>query len=155
MMESLAAVRPDDWNLPLLLHVLGAMTLVGALVLATASLAATWSRGSHALTRLGFRTLLWAAIPAWIATRVGAEWVADQEEIPTDEPPNWVDVGYLVSDPGLLLLIIATILTGIGARRTGRGTGSAVGVDRVAAVLLAISLVIYLVAVWAMTTKPT
>jgi hypothetical protein len=155
MMELLAAVRPDDWNLPLLLHVLGAMTLVGALVLATVSLAATWRHGSHVLTRLGFRALLWAALPAWIATRVGAEWVADQEEIPTDDPPNWVDVGYMVSDPGLLLLIVATVLTGIGARRTGRGTGSAVGVDRVAAVLLAISLVTYLVAVWAMTTKPT
>jgi hypothetical protein len=154
MMELLAAVRPDDWNLPLLLHVLGAMTLVGALVLATASLAATWRRGSHVLTRLGFRALLWAAIPAWIATRVGAEWVADEEMIPSDDPPSWVDVGYQVSDPGLLLLVVATILTGIGARRTARGTGSAVGLDRVATVLLAISLVTYLVAVWAMTTKP-
>jgi hypothetical protein len=155
MMELLAAVRPDDWNLPLLLHVLGAMTLVGALVLATASLAATWRHGSAVLTRLSFRALLWAAIPAWIATRVGAEWVADKERIPNDDPPSWVDVGYMVSDPGLLLLLVATILTGIGARRTGRGTGSAVGVDRVAAVLLAISVVAYLVAVWAMTTKPS
>ena len=27
-----AAIRPDDWNFPLLVHVAGAMLLVGALV---------------------------------------------------------------------------------------------------------------------------
>jgi hypothetical protein len=155
MMEPLAAVRPDEWNLPLLLHVLGATTLVGALVLATATLVATWRDGSGVLTRLGFRALLWAALPAWIVNRVSAEWLADEEGIPSDDPPSWVELGYAVSDPGLLLLVGATILTGIGARRTGRGTGSAVAVDRVATILLAISVVAYLVAVWAMTTKPT
>jgi hypothetical protein len=154
-MDPIAAVRPDDWNLPLLLHVLGAMTLVGSLVLATATLAATWRTGSGVLTRLGFRTLLWAAIPAWIVNRISAEWLADEEGISTDDPPNWIDLGYVASDPGLLLLIVATVLTGIGARRADRGTGSAVGVDRVAAVLLAISIAAYLVAIWAMTTKPT
>ena len=32
-MTLLGAIRPDDWDLPLFLHILGAMTLVGALVL--------------------------------------------------------------------------------------------------------------------------
>ena len=154
-MDPLATVRPDDWNFPLLLHVFGAMTLVGVLVLATASLAAAWNSGSGPLTRLGFRALLWAGLPAWILNRVGAEWVADKEGLNTDDPPNWIDIGYMVSDPGLLLLIAATVLAGIGARRAGRGTGSAASLDRVAAVLLAISVVAYLVAVWAMTTMPT
>jgi hypothetical protein len=154
-MEPFAAIRPDDWNLPLLLHVLGAMVLVGVLALATASVAAAWRSGSGALTRLGFRALLWAGLPAWIVTRVSAEWIADKEGIPTDDPPSWIEMGFAVSDQGLLLLIVATVLTGIGARRAGRGTGSAVALDRVAAVLLAISVLAYLAAVWAMTTKPT
>jgi hypothetical protein len=154
-MDPLAVVRPDDWDFPLLLHVFGATTLVGALVLATASLAAAWNSGSGPLTRLGFRALLWAGLPAWILSRVGAEWVADKEGLNTDDPPNWIDMGYMISDPGLLLLIAATVLAGIGARRAGRGAGSAVTLDRVAAVLLAISVIAYLVAVWAMTTKPT
>jgi hypothetical protein len=154
-MEPLALVRPDDWNFPLFLHVLGAMTLVGVLVLATASLAAAWNSGSAALTRVSFRALLWAGIPAWILNRVGAEWIADKEGLNTDDPPNWIDIGYMVSDPGLLLLIAATVLAGIGARRATRGTGSAVTLDRVATVLLGISVVAYLVAVWAMTTQPT
>ena len=154
-MEPLALIRPDDWNFPLLVHVFGAMTLVGVLVLATASVAAAWSSGSAALTRLGFRSLLWAGLPAWILTRVGAEWIADKEGLNTDDPPDWVDIGFMVSDPGLLLLIGATVLTGVGSRRAGRGTGSAVGFDRVAAILLAIAVVAYLVALWAMTTKPS
>jgi hypothetical protein len=154
-MDPLAAVRPDEWNFPLLIHVLGAMTLVGVLVLATASLAAAWNSGSGPLTRLGFRALLWAGLPAWILSRVGAEWVADKEGLTGDEVPNWIDIGYMVSDPGLLLLIAATVLTGIGARRASRGIGSAVTLDRVAAVLLAISVVAYLIAVWAMTTQPS
>ena len=29
-MSLLAAIRPDDWNIPLFVHVLGAMVLVGA-----------------------------------------------------------------------------------------------------------------------------
>jgi hypothetical protein len=153
--DPLAAIRPDDWNFPLLLHVLGAMVLVGALALATASLAAAWSSGSAALTRLGFRALLWAGLPAWIVTRASADWVRDKEGISRDDAPNWIDIGYAISDQGFVLLIVAGILTWIGARRATRGTGSAVTFDRVAVVLLAVSVVAYLVAVWAMTTKPT
>jgi hypothetical protein len=153
--DPLAAIRPDDWNFPLLLHVLGAMTLVGALALATASVAAAWRSGSAALTRLGFRALLWAGLPAWILTRATSEWIRDKEGISADDPSNWIDIGYAVSDPGLLLLIAAAVLTGVGARRAARGSGSAVTLDRVAVVLLAVAVVAYLVAVWAMTTKPT
>jgi hypothetical protein len=154
-MDLLAAIRPDDWNFALLIHLISAMTLVGVLILAASSLAAAWNSGSAALTRLGFRSLLWAALPAWILSRVGAEWIADKEGLNTDDPPSWVDIGYMVSDPGLLLLIVATVLAGIGARRAARGTGSAATLDRVATVLLAISVVAYAVAVWAMTAQPT
>jgi hypothetical protein len=153
--DPLATIRPDDWNFPLLLHVLGAMVLVGALALATASLAAAWRSGSAALTQLGFRALLWAGLPAWIVTRASADWIRDKQGISRDDAPNWIDIGYAISDPGLLLLIAAAVLTWIGARRATRGTGSAVALDRVAVVLLAISVVAYLVAAWAMTTKPT
>lgn len=153
-MDLLAAVRPDEWNFPLLVHVAAAMVLVGVLVLSAASLAAAWNSGSPALTRLGFRSLLWAGLPAFIVLRGTAEWIADEEGIDTDDPPSWIELGYMATDPGLLLLIGAVVLAGIGTRRTTRGTGSAIKLDRVATVLLSISIAIYLVAVWAMTTKP-
>jgi uncharacterized membrane protein len=37
-MSMLAAIRPDSWNFPLLLHVFGAMVLVGGLVTAVTAL---------------------------------------------------------------------------------------------------------------------
>ena len=37
-MIDLAAIRPDEWGLPLFLHVLGAFTMVGALVMAASYL---------------------------------------------------------------------------------------------------------------------
>ena len=40
-MSILAAIRPDDWNLALFVHILGAMVLVGSLVLVATSLAGT------------------------------------------------------------------------------------------------------------------
>ena len=50
----LAVIRPDDWNLPLLLHVLGAMLLVGGLTTAVAAFWLGWRRDAKTLSRLGF-----------------------------------------------------------------------------------------------------
>ena len=150
-MSVLAAVRPDSWNFPLFLHVLGAMTMFGSLILATTALAG----GAR---QLGFRALLWAAIPAWFVMRIAAEWIADKEglnDLPDDKVPSWVEIGYITSEPGLLLMIVATVLASIGARRArdgGDGGGTQV---RVALGLVSLLLLVYLVAMWAMTTKPT
>jgi hypothetical protein len=38
-MSALAVIRPDSWNFPLFLHVLGAMILVGATLTAGSALA--------------------------------------------------------------------------------------------------------------------
>ncbi len=155
-MSLLASVRPDDWNLPLLLHVLGAMTLVGALTLAATSLAAAWANGSAAMTKLGYRALLWAGLPAFIVMRIFAEVIADKEGwSDLDNPPDWVDLGYMISDPTLLLVIIATVCAGVGNRRLRNQSGDATTLDRVALILVSISLLGLLFAVWAMTTKPT
>jgi hypothetical protein len=156
-MSVLAAVRPDDWNLALFIHLLGAMVLVGALVLALVALLSAWRGGSEEMTRLGYRALLWGVIPSYIVMRAGAEWIADKEGLNEEGVDvDWVNIGYMASDPGLLLIIISTVLAGIGARRAARADGgSAVTLDRVAGVLLSIALLGFLVAIWAMTTKPS
>ena len=154
--DVLAAIRPDDWNFVLFLHVLGAMTLVGALFLAASSLAAAWSNGSAAMTRLSYRALLWVGVPSFLLMRVSAELIADKEGLnDLDDPPAWVDIGYIFSDPGLLLLVAATVCAGVGNRRMRDQTGDATTLDKAALVLVSISLLIYVVAIWAMTTKPT
>jgi hypothetical protein len=154
-MTLLGVIRPDDWNLPLFLHVLGAMTLVGALVLVVVSLASARGGDSAAALRLGYRSLLLAAIPGWIVMRVTAQWIASKEGLDDlDDPPAWVDIGFITSEPTLLLLIAATICAGIAARRSREGGRSFGGLNTAALVLVAISLVAYVIAIWAMSAKP-
>ena len=154
-----AIIRPDDWNVALFIHILGAMVVVGSLVLATAYLVGAWRGGSPGSLRLGFRSLLYGAIPGYIVMRIGAEWIYSKEGIADlPEEPDWSGIGYAVADIGLLLLLIATITSGVVARRTaatGRGDDRPGGIGvRVSAALVGIVLVAYVIALWAMTTKP-
>ena len=154
-MSWLAIMRPSEWELPVFLHVLGAMLLVGSTALVLTCLALAWRRDAPAaasLRRLGFRSLLLATIPSYLLMRVTAEWVRVTEDV-SDEA-GWIAVGYVVTDAGLLLLVIAAILAGIAARRDRNRDGGGVGLGRVATVLMAVLLAAYLVAVWAMTAKP-
>jgi hypothetical protein len=146
-MSLLAAIRPDDWNFPLFLHVFSAMVLFGAVVLAVVSVAGN----SQAGLRLGFRSLLLAAIPAWIAMRVSAQWIADKEGLLDEgvEVPAWVDIGFITSEASFLVLVAGTVCAGIASRR---GTGG--GLRTATLVLVGITIAAYLVAIWAMSAKP-
>ena len=154
-MTLLASIRPDDWNLPLFLHILGAMTLVGALALVVLSLASARGADSAAGLRVAYRALLLAAIPSWIVMRLSAQWIADKEGLTDlDEPPAWVDIGFVTSEPTLLLLIAATVCAGIAARRAREGGRAFAGLNKTALVLVSITLAAYVLAIWAMSTKP-
>lgn len=144
----LAIVRPDGWNLPLFVHVAGAMLLVGALVVVVLTTAGSLRRGDDAavLTRLALRTLLIGVLPAYIAMRAGAEWIASESAV---GDPTWVGIGFGVSDGGLLLTLVAI---GLAWRAARRGPG---GSARAVFVLSALLIVAYAVAIWAMTAKPT
>ena len=147
----LAAIRPDSWNFPLLLHVLGASVLVGGLVVALTVQFLGWRRPEDAAAfgRLAFRALLFVAFPAWWVMRIGGQWIYSKEGLDEVDPePGWVGVGFITADLGGLLLLVSIILAGLGARRQGSVLG------RIAMVLVAIALVAYLVATWAMTAKP-
>ena len=147
-----ATIRPDSWNFPLLLHVLGAMVMVGALILAASALIFAWRDGNPGLVRLGFRTLLYGALPAFIVMRVGAEWIASKEDL-TDSNASWISLGFSISDGGLVFILVSLLLAGLAVRRMNRG-GVAGPMARAAAGLASILVVAFLVAVWAMTTKP-
>ena len=152
MDAAIGAIRPDDWNLPLLLHVLGAMVMVGALVLAVTALFMAWRDGSEASARLAFRSLLIGVFPAWLVMRVAAQIVLDKESL-EDAELAWVDIGFMTTEPGLLLLIIATVLAGLAMRRARRGEAVGTGV-KVAAVLASVMVVAFVITTWAMTAKP-
>jgi hypothetical protein len=152
----LAAIRPDDWNFPLFVHVLGAMVLVGGLVVAVAVQVLAWRRREPAdvlaFSRAGFWSLLTVAVPGWIVMRVGGEWIYSKEGWSGEDDPSWLGIGFVTGDLGLPLLVIATVLAGIGMRRLRAGGGTLLG--RIALPLATILLIAYLVSVWAMTAKP-
>ena len=146
-----AAIRPDHWDVPLFVHVAGAMLLVGALVVVVATMAVALRAGDgvEVLTRLAFRTLLIGVIPAYVLMRGGAEWIASKEGVPDDLA--WVGIGYGVADGGLLLTLIAAVLAWRAARRGAAGPG---GPGRAVFALAAVLILAYAIAIWAMTAKP-
>ncbi len=141
----LALVRPDSWNLPLFLHVLGAMALVGAI--AATAIAAGRSQESPLLRRVAFMTLVTVVLPSWVLMRVAGEWINSREDI--RGTPGWLDVGYIVGDAGLVVLLVTTIIGWWSTRRPERSWPA-----RTVTALASLYLVALLVAMFAMTGKP-
>ena len=145
-----AVVRPDGWDFPLFLHILGAMLLVGGLI--TGGLALALARGENRLLRLGYGSLLLVSLPGWILMRAGAEWIYDKEGFTGDNDPTWVGIGFLTADIGGIVFLIALVLGGIGLYRLRRGGG--VGLLRASMILSLVLLLAYVVTIWAMGAKP-
>jgi hypothetical protein len=121
----LALVRPDSWNFPLFLHVLGAALLVGAIG-ATVVIAIR----APTLRRLLVRTIGFLVLPAWVLMRFAGQWIDSR-------------------DAGLVLLVITALIAWWGLRRPERRWPV-----RAVAVISGLYLIALFVAMWAMTTKP-
>ena len=156
-MSVLAVLRPASFEDPLFLHVLGASLLVGSLLLALAAQVLGWSRNwtddGTFYNRLSFRTLLWVAIPSWFLMRGGAQWIYSKEGF-GDDDPSWIGIGYVTADIGGIVLLATAILAGFGVRRQARKSGESSVWTRIAGLLVILLIAAYLVALWAMTTKP-
>jgi hypothetical protein len=152
--STLAAVRPDSWNLPLFLHVFGAMILVGGLV--TSASALGFARGEMRLLRFGYWPLLAVSVPGWVLMRIGAQWIYTKEgwdDLPEGrDEPGWLITGAIIGDAGGLLLLVSLIAGGVGVYRLRSGRGS--GLLKTTLVLSLVLLTAYVVAVWAMAGKP-
>lgn len=152
-MSVLALIRPDSWNFPLFLHVLGATILVGGLLAGAATLG--YARGDARFLRLGYWTLLAVSLPGWVLMRIGAGWISSKEgwdDLPDELVPTWLTIGFFVADLGGLILLVSLIVGGIGVYRLREGKGS--GLLRSTMVLSLVLLAAYLVAAWAMAGKP-
>jgi hypothetical protein len=154
----LAVIRPGDWNFPLFVHVLGAMVLVGGLVIALGAQVVAWRRREPAevvaLSRTAFWALVFVAVPGWVVMRAGAEWIYSKEGWTGDNDPSWLGVGFATADLGGIVLLLGLIVAGVGARQVRRSGGTRNRFGRIAAPLAGVLLIAYLVATWAMTTKP-
>jgi hypothetical protein len=145
-------VRPDSWNIALLVHVLGAMVLVGGVVTAAAAALIGWRDESVALRRFSHRTLLTVALPAWFVMFAGALWTAEKENL-EDADFAWLGIGHITAEGGGILLVIALILGSIGLRKSpdsGRN-----GLVKASSLIATFLVAVYIIAIWAMGAKPT
>ena len=150
-----AAIRTAHVGVPLFVHVLGAMLLVGTLLVVASAILLGWRRegDSVALTRYGLRTLVWGVLPAYIVMRIGAQWTESAENFPDGYDPTWLGIGYITADAGAVFVLVSVVLSAIGLRRLRNGGGT--GVARAVGVISVALLAAYVVAVWAMAGKPT
>jgi hypothetical protein len=152
----LAAIRPDEQSFALLLHLVGATVVFGALLASATSI--LLSRGDTRLLRLGYFSLLLVALPGLILLRVAGQWLYQLEswdKLPSQiAEPTWLSIGFIVADWGGILFLVALVFGGVGVRRMRSGTGGAVLVKATTVISLVL-IVGYAVAVWAMTGKPS
>jgi hypothetical protein len=147
----IAAIRPDSWNFPLFLHVLGAMVLVGGLL--TGGAALSLARDSIAQLRLGYYALLLVGLPGLVLMRIGAQWIYTKEGWDdVEDEPAWIVIGGITADIGGVIFILSLIGGYFGLRRAREG-GSSWLLKATTWVALGL-LAAYVVATWAMSAKP-
>ena len=151
----LAAIRPDDQSFALLLHLVGAVVVFGALLASATSI--LLARGEVRLLRVGYFSLLLVGVPGWILMRLAGEWIYRQQHwntLPSEiSDQSWLNIGFVVADWGGVLFLISLALGGVGIHRlrTGKGGTGLLQATMVISLILALA---YVVAVWAMTGKP-
>jgi hypothetical protein len=153
--DLLAAIRPDEQSFALLLHLVGATVVFGALLASATSL--LLARGETRLLRLGYFSLLFVGLPGLILLRLAGEWLyrlQNWDELPAEiDEPAWLGIGFVVADGGGLLFLLALVLGGVGVYRLRDGKGTAL--LKATMVISLVLLLAYVVAVWAMTGKPS
>jgi hypothetical protein len=132
---------------PLFLHVIGAMTLVGAVLTAAIVSWVAWRRpGMPILARTAFNALAFVGVPAYVVMRIFAQVIASDEGL-KHNLPSWVTIGQGVADGGLLLLLVSAGCAFWWARSAKPVAG------RIVAVLSAVYLVLLAIAWLAMSGK--
>ena len=143
----IAFLRPDAWDFPLFVHVLGATVLFGGVASVALVSWAGQRNPAHAplLRTLAFRTTLFVVWPAFILMRAGAQWIYNKENLDPDFP-RWIAIGVGVGDGGILVLLILTLLGWLALRRAN--------VARWFTALAGLYLIALAVAWYAMSAKP-
>jgi hypothetical protein len=152
----LAAIRPGIQDFALLLHLVGATVVFGALLTSATSI--VFARGDTRLLRLGYFSLLLVGLPGLILLRLAGQWLYQLQkwnDLPSQfARPTWLDIGFIVADWGGILFLLALVLGGVGVRRLRDGKGGTL-LLRSTMVISLVLIVGYVVAVWAMTGKPS
>jgi hypothetical protein len=161
-----------DISFPLLVHITGAMILVGGMLGAAAAL--ILARGDQRKLKVGYYSLLFVAFPGLVLTKLGATMIWHKESTHSlvgaafphpSTDPRWIEIGGTALDGGGGLLVLALILGWFGLRRFDGKTDFLAKVpvvgkwsgERLLSITTIISVVLlagYVLAIWAMSTKP-
>jgi hypothetical protein len=169
----LADIRPDSWNFPLFVHILGATILVGGVMTCAGALA--FAGGNVKQLRYGYWSLLFVGLPGLIVMRIGAAAIWHKYNpnhgffwaiFPhPGKDPGWIEIGGTIADLGGAGLVLALILGWFGIRRLEHGqddflakipvVGKMEGALLLKGTLLISVLLLagYILAVWAMAGK--
>jgi hypothetical protein len=154
--DVLAAIRPDEQSFALLLHLVGATVVFGALLASATSI--LLARGDARLLRLGYFSLLFVGLPGLILMRLAGQWLYNLQhwdDLPDQfDQPAWLGIGFIGADWGGVLFLISLALGGIGIHRLRQGKNAA-GLLNATMLITLVLIVAYAVAVWAMTGKPS
>ena len=170
--DALADLRPNSFNFPLLIHIVGATVLVGGVLTAAAAL--YFARGNVRQLRLGYFSLLLVAFPGYLLAKLGATLIWHKESahsfigaaFPHPDDPRWVEIGGTALDAGAALLVLALILGWFGLKRLEGETGDFLtkvpvvrsmtgeALLRYTMIITFVLLAGYVLAVWAMASKP-
>jgi hypothetical protein len=144
----IAFIRPDSWDFPLFVHVLGAIALFGGVATLVMVSYAGLKLPQHApwLRTLAFRLTLLLVWPANIVMRAGAQFIFEKEDL-DPEMPTWIKLGIVTGDGGALVLIGLTVLGWLALQRKPEWS-------RYFTWLAGAYLVALVVAWWAMSAKP-
>jgi prolipoprotein diacylglyceryltransferase len=167
--------RAKDFNInfPLLVHITGAMILVGGMLGAASAL--VLARGDERKLKLGYYSLLFVAFPGMVLTKIGATGIWAKESphnligaaFPHRDDPRWIEIGGTALDGGGALLVLALILGWFGVRRMAGAEHdlltriplvkklSGETLLKLTTAISVILLVGYVLAIWAMSTKPS
>jgi hypothetical protein len=141
----IALIRPDSWNFPLFVHVLGAIALFGGIATLLSFAGRRIPLHKAFAQRLAFITLLAVVWPSYVVMRGGAQWIYNKEDLHPDFP-TWIAVGVTVGDGGIIVLLALTVLGWLARRKAWAGSFFAG--------LSALYLVALGIAWWAMSAKP-
>jgi hypothetical protein len=149
---------PSSWNVPLLVHVTGAMILVGGML--TAATALVSARGDERRLRLGYYSLLFVAFPGMMLTKMGATAIWSKysdhgffrSAFPSRDDPTWIMIGGTALDMGAGALVLALIAGWFGLKKLDTKRGQQL---MKLTTLISIGLLAaYVVTIWAMAGRP-
>jgi hypothetical protein len=120
---TVASLCGPTCGVQLYVHVLGAVLLFGGVLAVTLLASAALTRPPEQalfLRQIALWTTLLLVIPAFVVMRVGAQWVQNHEGL-DKQTPGWVNAGAVISDGGVIVIVLLALFAWLATKRPRLG----------------------------------